>query len=173
MWIRNVEWASYFRTPKRWTFKDANVWSHAQSRKFPYLVNVATCVRPLQVAVLLCTLLYGTVNIAVVLIVISSPGRPEASVKQRWCSWFVIILWLLSCVQLFATPRTVACQAPPSVEFTRQEYWSGLSFPSPGGLSHPGIEPACPALQTGCLSQSNRGSPGRSWYYCTFQGTVL
>ena len=57
MWIRNVEWASYFRTPKRWTFKDANVWSHAQSRKFPYLVNVATCVRPLQVAVLLCTLL--------------------------------------------------------------------------------------------------------------------
>ena len=40
----------------------------------------------------------------------------------------------LSCVRLFATPWTVACQAPQSMEFSRQEYWSGLPFPSPGGL---------------------------------------
>ena len=48
---------------------------------------------------------------------------------------------LLSCVQFFETPWTVACQAPLSIEFSRQEYWSGLPFPSPGDLPHPGIEP--------------------------------
>ena len=47
----------------------------------------------------------------------------------------------LSCVRLFATPWTVAYQAPPSVGFSRQEYWSGLPFPSPGDLPDPGIEP--------------------------------
>ena len=47
----------------------------------------------------------------------------------------------LSCVQLFATPRTVACQAPLSMEFSRQEYWNGLPFPSPGDLSDPGLNP--------------------------------
>ena len=48
------------------------------------------------------------------------------------------------CAQLYltlATPRTVACQAPLSIGFLRQEYWSGLPFPPPGDLSHPGIEP--------------------------------
>ena len=55
----------------------------------------------------------------------------------------------LSCVQLFATPWTVACQSPLSIEFSRQEYWSGLPFPSPGYLPYPGIESkslASPAL---------------------------
>ena len=47
----------------------------------------------------------------------------------------------LSCVRLFATPWTVARQAPPTMGFSRQEYWSGLSFPSPGDLPDPGIEP--------------------------------
>ena len=45
---------------------------------------------------------------------------------------------LLSCVRLCATPWTVAPQAPPSMEFYRQEYWSELSFPSPGDLPNPG-----------------------------------
>ena len=45
----------------------------------------------------------------------------------------------LSCVQLFATPRTVACQAPLSMEFSRQEYWNGLPFPSPGDLPNPSL----------------------------------
>ena len=53
---------------------------------------------------------------------------------------------LLSHVQLFAMPWTVAYQVPPSIGFSRQEYWSGLPFPSPGGLSNPGIEPGSPAL---------------------------
>ena len=47
----------------------------------------------------------------------------------------------LSRVQLFATPWTVARQAPLSMEFSRQEYWSGLPFPIPGDLPNPGIKP--------------------------------
>ena len=53
----------------------------------------------------------------------------------------------LSHVRLFATPWTVAYQAPQSMEFSRQEYWSGLPFPSPGYLPNPGIEPGSPALK--------------------------
>ena len=52
---------------------------------------------------------------------------------------------LLSCVQLFATPWTLAHQFPLSMGFSRQEYWSGLPFPSPGDLTNPGIEPASAA----------------------------
>ena len=51
----------------------------------------------------------------------------------------------LSCVQLFATPWTVAHQAPLSMGFSRQEYLSGLPCPAPGDLPDPGIEPASPA----------------------------
>ena len=66
---------------------------------------------------------------------------------------------VLSRVQLFVTPWTVACQAPVSMEFSRQEYWSGLVFPSPGNLPNLGIEPVCPALQVGSLLLSNRDGP--------------
>ena len=55
-----------------------------------------------------------------------------------------------SCLTL-ATPWTVACQAPLSMEFSRQEYWSGLPFPSPGDLPNPGIELGSPALQANSL----------------------
>ena len=50
-----------------------------------------------------------------------------------------------------ATPWTVACQASLSIGFSRQEYWSGLPFPSPGDLSDPGIKPRFPALQADFL----------------------
>ena len=53
---------------------------------------------------------------------------------------------LLSHVQLFVTPWTVAYKAPPLMGFSRQECWSGLPFPSPGDLPDPGIEPGSPAL---------------------------
>ena len=53
----------------------------------------------------------------------------------------------LSHVLLFGIPWTVAYQAPQSVGFSRQEYWSGVLFPSPGHLPDPGIEPGSPALQ--------------------------
>ena len=55
----------------------------------------------------------------------------------------------LSRVRLFVTPWTVAYEVPPSMEFSRQEYWSGLPFPSPGDLPNPGTEPGSPALQAG------------------------
>ena len=57
----------------------------------------------------------------------------------------------LSSVQLFASPWTVAYQAPQSMEFSRQEYWSGLPFLSLGDLPKPGIEPESPALQADSL----------------------
>ena len=57
----------------------------------------------------------------------------------------------LSRVLLFATPWTVAHQAPPSMEFSRQEYWSGLPFPSPRNLPDLGIKPGSPALQADAL----------------------
>ena len=63
-----------------------------------------------------------------------------------------------SCPTL-ATPWTVACQAPLSMRFSRQEYWSGLPFPSPGGLPDPGIEPRSPALQQILSQLSYNGSP--------------
>ena len=49
------------------------------------------------------------------------------------------------------TPHTVACQAPLSMEFSRQKYWSGLPCPSPGDLIDPGIKPRSPALQADSL----------------------
>ena len=57
----------------------------------------------------------------------------------------------LSRVRLFATPWTVAYQAPPSMGFSRQERWSGLPFPSPGDLPESGLEPGSPALQADAL----------------------
>ena len=58
---------------------------------------------------------------------------------------------LLSHVQLFATAWNVACQVPLSMEFSRQEHWSELPFPSPGELPYPGIEPGSPALRADAL----------------------
>ena len=70
----------------------------------------------------------------------------------------------LSRVQLFATPWTVDNQAPPSMGFSRQEYWSGLPFPSPGDLPDPGIEPRSPALQADALTSEPPGKPPRTEY---------
>ena len=69
----------------------------------------------------------------------------ETSVVVQWLShvWVFVILW------------TLAFQPPLSMEFPRQEYWSGLPFPSPGGLPNPGIEP----MQVGSLSLCHLGSP--------------
>ena len=71
-------------------------------------------------------------------------------------------------VQLFATPWTVAHQAPPSMGFSRQEYWSGLPFPSPGNLPDPGIEPRSPALQADAFTSEPPGKPSRSLLFICF-----
>ena len=63
-----------------------------------------------------------------------------------------------SCPTL-VTPWTVACQTPLSIGFSRQEYYSGLPFPSPGDLSDPGIEPRSPALQADSLPTELQGKP--------------
>ena len=65
----------------------------------------------------------------------------------------------LSCVRLFATPWTVACQALLSMGFSKQEYWSGLPFPSPGDFPHPGIKSGSPTLQVGSLPPELPGKP--------------
>ena len=73
------------------------------------------------------------------------------------------MLSLFSCVRLLATLWTVALQAHLSMEFSRQEHWSGLPFPPPGDLSNPGIEPTCPvsAVLAGRFFTTKRylGSP--------------
>ena len=65
----------------------------------------------------------------------------------------------LSCVGLFATPWTVAYHASPPMGFSRQEYWSGLPFPSPGDLPDPGIEPGSPAFQADAVTSEPPGNP--------------
>ena len=66
---------------------------------------------------------------------------------------------LLSRVQLFVTPWTVAHQAPPYMEFSRQEYWSGLPFPSPGDLPNLGTELVSPSLQADALPSEPPRNP--------------
>ena len=69
---------------------------------------------------------------------------------------------LLSCVQLFVIPWTLAYQVPLFMEFSRQEYWSRLPFPSPGDLLNLGIGPRPPALWADTLSSEVPGKPGTS-----------
>ena len=98
----------------------------------------------------------------------------ECQVSLSWILWIVTILWIgvipifqmtkvkvksLSRIRLFVTLWTVAYRAPPSIGFSRQEYWSGLPFPSPEYLPDPGIEPGSPALQADTLTSEPPGKP--------------
>ena len=71
--------------------------------------------------------------------------KSHALIKHESESEVAQSCWTLS------TPRTVAYQAPQSMEFSRQEYWGGLPFPSPQDLPHPGIEPGSPAFPADAL----------------------
>ena len=71
---------------------------------------------------------------------------------QKSCS-------VMSHVRFFATPWAVACQALLAMEFSRQEYWSGLPYPTPGHLPDPGIEPRSPELQADFLLSEPPGKP--------------
>ena len=83
--------------------------------------------------------------------------------------WVVhVLLSRFSHLQLFATLWTAAHQAPLSLGFSRQEYWSGLPCPPPGDLPNPGIEPTSPAssaLQVDSLPLSHQGSPAEMCGY--------
>ena len=69
----------------------------------------------------------------------------------------VMVVYSLSCVRLLRS-HALSCQAPLSMEFSRQEYWSALPFPSPGDLPDPGIKLTSPALQVDSLPLRNQGS---------------
>ena len=89
-----------------------------------------------------------------------NPSSLESGVKGQMILFedFVVVLWL-SHVQLFATPWTVACQAPLYMGFSRQEYWSKLPFPSPGDHPNRGSEPRSPTLQADSLPSEPPGKP--------------
>ena len=70
-----------------------------------------------------------------------------------WHNYFIKCQWKWS----RSTPWTVAHQAPPSMGFSRQEYWSGVPFPSPGDLPDPGIKPGSPAFQADALTSEPPG----------------
>ena len=83
---------------------------------------------------------------------------------------------LLSGVRLFVTPWTVAYQAPPSMGFSRQEYWSGLPFPSPGDLPDPGIKPRSPVLEADALTSEppEKILPDNIYeWFCSTQSQVI
>ena len=85
-------------------------------------------------------------------------SHPRGSSHKPLCqSWSEVKS--LNSVRLFVTPWTVAYQALLSMGFSRQEYWSGLPFLSPGDLPNPGIEPRSPALQKDTLPSEPRGKP--------------
>ena len=97
------------------------------------------------------------------------------------CLWIISIRYRkkkkvtsLSHVRRFATPWTVAYQAPPSMGFSRQKYWNRLPFTSPGDLPNPGIEPTSPTLQADTLPSEPPGKPKLSGgcnisrYYSSF-----
>ena len=83
-----------------------------------------------------------------------SSSQPNISTCKPLTTTYEVgeVKWSCSVVSDSATPWTVARQAPLSMGFSRQEYWSGLPFPSPGDLPNPGIEPGSPALQADALS---------------------
>ena len=88
------------------------------------------------------------------------PRRAQTPGVGKWSLPSDVCVWQLhSCGRLFATPRTVTCQAPLSMGVSRREYWSGLPFPSPGNLPTPGIQPGSPSLQADSLSSEPPGKP--------------
>ena len=77
----------------------------------------------------------------------SQQSTQHSKLANSTCCQVCAYTRVLSHVQLFAIPCTVACQAPLSMAFPGKEYWRGLPFPSPRDLSDPGIESTSPALQ--------------------------
>ena len=88
---------------------------------------------------------------------LSPEGETQVCVCVCVCSH--MCLCVFSHVQLSATPWTVTCQAPLSMGFSRQEYWSGLPFSSPGDFPDPGIKPTPSALVGGFFTTEPPGKP--------------
>ena len=89
-------------------------------------------------------------------------GEAVCTKVKVWKCWFLRHVWL------FAAPWTVARQPPMSMGFSRQEYWSGLPCPPPGGLPEPGIEPRSSTLWTDSLLAKPRGEPQYKGFHPKF-----
>ena len=92
------------------------------------------------------------------------PGKATSQIVPWNCSKEIRVkmkVKSLSPVRLLVTPLTVVYQAPLSMGFSRQEYWSGLPFPSPGDLPDPGVKPVSPTLQADALLPEPPGKPKR------------
>ena len=95
------------------------------------------------------------------------------SVLEPSLIYIPVSVCLLSCVWLFAAPWTIAHQVPLLMEFSRQEYWNRLPFPTPGDLPEPGIEPvspASPAVAGRFFTTSPSGKPGMERHLAFLQG---
>ena len=79
--------------------------------------------------------------------------RSETSTRELY-SWVKVKVSLTQSCLTLLQPMNCSCQAPLSMGISRQEYWSGLPFPSPGDLPNPGIKPESPALQADYLPLS-------------------
>ena len=102
-------------------------------------------------------------------IILTEKGRLE----NRMCNYFVVLGYLCICqslshVQLFAILWTIASQAPLSMKFSRQEYWSGLLCPSPRDLPNPGVEPRSPVLQADSLPYELPEKPQYTYTFAIF-----
>ena len=98
--------------------------------------------------------------------VLTDSQQQKPKILEKLCIFFshAIVVQSLSHVWLFAALWTVACQAPLSMGFSRQEYWSELPFPSPGDLPNPGIEPispTSPALASRFFTTELPGKPNK------------
>ena len=102
----------------------------------------------------LCEACMGASSNSIVQVKIQRLREAESLSQGRVSEW----VKSLSRVQLFATPWAVAHQVPPSMEFSRQEYLSGLPFPFPGDLPNPGIEPGDPSLEADALPSEPPGN---------------
>ena len=88
-------------------------------------------------------------------------------IAGRFCTiWATRNVKSLSWIRIFATPWTVAYQAPPSMGFSRQECWSTLPFSFPGDLPDPGIKPGSPAFQADSLPSELWGKIHTAWHSC-------
>ena len=91
--------------------------------------------------------------------------------RMRACVCVCMRAQLLSHIQLFVTPCTVACRAPLSMGFSKREYWGGLPFPTPGDLPDPGMEPVSPALAGEFFPSEAPGKP--AWLTCLLSPSLL
>ena len=142
------ESALYIRQPKYWSFS----FNISPSNEHPGLIS-------LRMDWLDLLAVQGTLKHLL--------QNESQTIKKMAIGTYISIITLnvkvkvksLSCVQLFATLWTVVYEASPSMGFSRQEYCSGLPFPSPGDLPDPGVEPGSPALEADALTSEPPGKP--------------